>query len=303
MSGSIAPVASDTPLFLAVDGGGTGCRARLETAEGVVLGRGLAGPAAARFGTDVSWDAISTAFSNAFAEAGLDPHTLTEVHAGVGVAGLSREGALEALSAMPHPFRSIRFVSDGEIACLGAHAGRDGAIVIVGTGSCGLARIDGRGVQVGGYGFPVSDEGSGAFLGLSVVRLALMAHDGRQPPTALLTEILERFEHQPRKVIQWMDRATATDYATFAPIVVRHADDGDPTARRIMQEAASSIETICRVLFENGAPRLTLIGGLASVVEAWLPPDLRRRLSPQLGDAMDGAAILAGRPPLEATVA
>lgn len=115
--------------------------------------------------------------------------------------------------------------------------------------------------------------------------------------TALARELLDRFGHDPGRVVQWMDRATATDYATLAPVVVRHVDDGEPVARRIMQDAAASIDTICRALLERGAPRLSLLGGLGSVMEHWLAPDLRRRISPQIGDALDGAAILAGRAP------
>ena len=296
MNGARQNLLPQTLLYLAVDGGGTGCRARLETEDGAILGRGLGGPAATRLGIDKSWQAIQTAYLNAFREAELEPGCMKNVHAGIGVAGLSREGTREALSGQAHPFASIRFATDGEIACLGAHNGRDGAIVIVGTGSCGLARIEGKSIQVGGYGFPVSDEGSGAYLGLRVVRLALFAHDGRVPKTALLCEVMDRFDNDPRKLVQWMDRATATDYATLAPVVVRHADDGEPAARRIMQDAAARIDGICRALFDKGAPRLSLIGGLASVMETWLAPDLRRRLSLQLGDALDGAAILAGRP-------
>jgi len=34
------------PLFIGVDGGGTGCRARIEDAQGCLLGTGIAGPAA-----------------------------------------------------------------------------------------------------------------------------------------------------------------------------------------------------------------------------------------------------------------
>ena len=40
------------PLFVGVDGGGTGCRARIEDAEGCLLGTGIAGPAALRIGVD-----------------------------------------------------------------------------------------------------------------------------------------------------------------------------------------------------------------------------------------------------------
>ena len=297
-----APAAAGAqPLFLAVDGGGTGCRARLETADGVILGRGLAGPAATRFGIDKTLEAIGLAAANAFAEAGLDPAEMATVSAGIGVAGISREKAREMLEARLQSFASVKLASDGEIACLGAHNGGDGAIVIVGTGSCGQALIGGEGIQIGGYGFPISDEGSGAYLGLRVIRQAMLAHDGRLQKTALLSEVLDRFDHDPRKVVQWMDRSTATDYATFAPIVVRHGDEGEPTARRIMQDAASKIDAICRALFDRGAPRLSLIGGLASVMEKWLAPDLRNKISPQLGDSLDGAAILAGRLPRRIT--
>ena len=49
----------------------------------------------------------------------------------------------------------------------------EGGIIIVGTGSIGSAVVGGCEVRVGGYGFPISDEGSGADLGLHAIRLAL----------------------------------------------------------------------------------------------------------------------------------
>ena len=102
----------------------------------------------------------------AIAQAGLEPPDLSRIHAAVGVAGIRRKGVQEQFTALPHPFASLRFVSDGLIACLGAHRGKDGGIVIVGTGSIGIARVKGNDLSVGGYGFPISDEGSGADLGL-----------------------------------------------------------------------------------------------------------------------------------------
>ena len=193
------------------------------------------------------------------------------------------------------PFASIDFVSDGVGACLGAHSGQDGAIVIAGTGSIGLGFVEGRDLRVGGYGFPISDEGSGADLGLKAVQLALRAHDGRYERTALLAEVMQRFEGDPMEAVAWMDRASATDYAALAPMVMRHADQGDPVGRRIVQSAAEQIDTLVRVLFEKGAPRVTLLGGLSSPLEPWLSPDVRRRLKPADGDAVSGAIILAKR--------
>ncbi|ESW87529.1 N-acetylglucosamine kinase [Mesorhizobium sp. C280B] len=279
--------------FLGVDGGGTGCRARIEDEAGTVLGQGLSGPATTRLGIEVAWASIAKAFGAAIEEAGFAAAEIARIRAGIGVAGIGRKGALEAFHAIEQPFASIDFVSDGVAACLGAHSGQDGAIVIAGTGSIGLGFVEGRDLRVGGYGFPISDEGSGADLGLKAVQFALRAHDGRHERTALLAEVMQRFKDDPFEAVAWMDRASATDYAAMAPMVIRHADQGDPAGRRIVQGAAEQIDTFVRVLFEKGAPRITLLGGLSSPLEPWLAPDVRRRLKPADGDAVSGAIILA----------
>ncbi|MER8960095.1 N-acetylglucosamine kinase [Mesorhizobium sp. M0701] len=279
--------------FLGVDGGGTGCRARIEDEAGTVLGQGLSGPATTRLGIEVAWASIVKAFGTAIEEAGFAAAEIARIRAGIGVAGIGRKGALEAFHAIEQPFASIDFVSDGVAACLGAHSGQDGAIVIAGTGSIGLGFVEGRDLRVGGYGFPISDEGSGADLGLKAVQFALRAHDGRHERTALLAEVMQRFKDDPFEAVAWMDRASATDYAALAPMVIRHADQGDPAGRRIVQGAAEQIDTFVRVLFEKGAPRVTLLGGLSSPLEPWLAPDVRRRLKPADGDAVSGAIILA----------
>ncbi len=281
------------PLFAGVDGGGTGCRARIEDAEGRVLGTGIAGPAALRIGIERALAEVDKACRAALADAGLASEALGDVHAAVGLAGIGRKGALERLVQQPHPFRSVLYAHDATIACIGAHGGRDGGIVIVGTGSVGFAVIGGREVRVGGYGFPISDEGSGADLGLHAIRLALRAYDERGLGTSLTHEVMTRFHNDPFEAVAWMDHATATDYATFAPLVMRHADAGDPVARRIVRDAAEQIDELARRLTECGAPRVALLGGLASPMQPWLAPDVQRRLVPVEGDGVDGALYLA----------
>jgi glucosamine kinase len=283
------------PLFVGVDGGGTGCRARIEDAQGSLLGTGIAGPAALRIGVDRALVEVEKACRAALEEAGLGSNTLSSVHAAVGLAGVGRKGALEELELRPHPFRSVVYAHDATIACIGAHGARDGGIVIIGTGSVGYAVVGGREVRVGGYGFPISDEGSGADLGLHAIRLALLAYDERSVGTSLTREVMMRFHNDPFEAVAWMDQATATDYATFAPLVMRHADAGDPVARRIVRDAAEQIDELVRRLFECGATRIALLGGLASSMQPWLAPDVQRRLVPVEGDAVDGALHLARR--------
>jgi len=283
------------PLFVGVDGGGTGCRARIEDAQGALLGTGIAGPAALRIGVDRALVEVEKACRAALEEAGLGSNTLSSVHAAVGLAGVGRKGALEELELRPHPFHSVIYAHDATIACIGAHGARDGGIVIIGTGSVGYAVVGGREVRVGGYGFPISDEGSGADLGLHAIRLALRAYDDRSVGTSLTREVMMRFHNDPFEAVAWMDHATATDYATFAPLVMRHADAGDPVARRIVRDAAEQIDELVRRLFECGATRIALLGGLASSMQPWLAPDVQRRLVPVEGDAVDGALHLARR--------
>ena len=270
------------PLFIGVDGGGTGCRARIEDAQGCLLGTGIAGPAALRIGVDRALAEVVKACRVALEEAGLGSNALSSVHAAVGLAGVGRKGVLEQLVLQPHPFRSVVYAHDASIACIGAHGARDGGIVIVGTGSVGFAVVGGR-------------EVSGADLGLHSIRLALRAYDKRAVETSLTRDVMMRFHNDPFEAVAWMDHATATDYAIFAPLVMRHADAGDPVARRIIRDAAEQIDELVRRLSDCGASRVALLGGLASSMQPWLAPDVQRRLVPVEGDAVDGALHLARR--------
>ena len=287
--------AAPRQLFVGVDGGGTGCRARIVDADDRVLGTGIAGPAALRLGIDTSLAAVEQACHAALEEARLPVQALADADTAIGLAGIGRKGLLEQLIARKHPYRSVVYVNDATIACIGAHAGADGGIVIVGTGSIGFAVVGGREIRVGGYGFPISDEGSGADLGLHGIRLALRSHDGRGVETNFTREVMARFDSDPFEAVAWMDRAHATDYATFAPLVVRHANDGDSVARAAIRDAAEKIDDLVRQLIERGAPRVALLGGLATPMQPWLAPDVQRRLVPIQGDAVDGALYLARR--------
>ena len=239
--------------------------------------------------------AVRTASIAAAIDAGLRPAALARTSAGVGLAGIDRKGAREALLGLPHPFRNVVYATDAKIACLGAHSGRDGGIVVLGTGSIGFARVKGRELRIGGYGFPISDEGSGAELGLQAVRSALRAHDGRAEPTPFLLEVMGRLGPDASTVVAWAEQATATDYAGLAPLALGHAEAGDRVAGEIVAEAAGHADVLIRALVEFGAPRISLLGGLASRLVPWLSPDLMDLVSPPESNAVAGALRLARR--------
>lgn len=280
------------PLFLGVDGGGSRCRARLETADGRALGRGLSGPASLRFGFETSRAAIMDAVSQCLDEAKLDESALARVYAGIGLAGTGQRDARKKLESWEHPFAAAWFEGDAYLAYLGAFSGGDGGVVIVGTGSIGVT-FRARTIRVGGYGFPVSDEGSGADIGLNALRHALRTLDGRAEPSDFTREVLGEVTGDPAAIIDWLERATPTDYAKLAPIVVKHAEQGDAAAREIMTDAAHHIAALVDALYAHGAPRVTLINGLAHAIRAYMPKDVLDRLVEAEGDAVAGGILLA----------
>lgn len=285
--------------FLGIDAGGTHCRARLVSLSGQILGEGEGGPANTRIGIDLLHQIILEVAERALAAAGMAEAYLSEISAGIGIAGISRPGALEQLRNLQLPFQKTEFSSDAAIANLGAHRGKDGAILILGTGSIGFVRVGGASFTIGGYGFPISDEASGAALGLSALRHALRALDGRTKPTPLSSAVTGKFDHSTPRIVAWMDTATPRDYGSFAPLVLDCAEAGDEIAISIVEDAVLHIERFIETIFRRGAPRLALMGGLAKRYRPWLRARTASRLSEPQGDALEGALILAGHKAIE----
>ena len=286
---------SDEPaFFLGIDAGGSRCRGRLCDAAGAVIGVSEAGPANARIGLERLKSVILEAAEAAFANAGLDPSAMRRTRAGLGIAGISRPGIRGALEDLEFPFAGVEFETDAAIANLGAHCGEDGAILILGTGSVGYIRVAGLTTTIGGYGFPISDEGSGAALGLSAMRHALRALDGRTRTTPLSIAVTAHFGDDTARAIAWMDQASPKDYAEFAPLVMDCAERNDAIARSIVEEAARHVERFVETIFDKGAPRCALVGGLAARMRPWLRERTTAQLCEAKGDALDGALLLAG---------
>jgi glucosamine kinase len=279
-------------LLLGVDGGGTRCRARLCTFEGKMLGGGLAGPVNIRLALEDSLAEVFDAAARCFRNAGLavEEHI---VIACLALAGANEPIILAELRRYEHPFKTAVFTTDSHAACVGAHRGQDGGVIIIGTGSLGEAIVGGRRHRVGGWGFPVSDEGSGAWLGCEAARRTLWALDGRTPWTPLLTRIAERFDLDPHEIVRWMSDARPGNFATLAPLVIDWALRDDPLGRELTAAAARHIECLAERLLDLGAKRLSLMGGLAKSMEPWLSPWMRQWLVPPAAGALTGAVELA----------
>lgn len=282
-------------LFIGIDGGASFCRARIRDMQGNLLGEGWGGPANIHLDLALAAQSIRAASVAAGRSAGLDEQSLHRAHAGLGLAGAGIKSACDGLRSKLSPFASIVLETDAYIAWLGAHQAADGGIVILGTGSCGLAVINGRRIAVGGYGAEISDEAGGQRMGREALRRALWTFDGRDDRTELSTAILERFEWDPVKIVCFASRATPADYAELAPLVLEYASAKDPLAVAIIQEAADAATRIIERLKDVGCPAISLIGGLAEPLSEWLPSHVRSLVSAAQSDPLDGAILMARR--------
>jgi glucosamine kinase len=175
--------------------------------------------------------------------------------------------------------------TDAYIAWLGAHQGGDGGIVILGTGSCGLAIVDGQRIEVGGWGAEISDEAGGQRMGREALRRTLWTFDGRAVRSKLSELILDRYRHDPSRIVSFAAGATPAQYAELAPLVFEYASRKDPLAVELVQEAADA--AVCII------DRISLIGGLAEPLRPWLPSQLHNFLSAPQSDPLDGAIFMA----------
>ncbi|MBA8822263.1 ATPase [Ochrobactrum sp. P6BS-III] len=282
------------PYRIAVDGGGTGCRAILTDGAGNILGRATGGPANIGADTPAALAHIIEAAEQAAANAGLEVAVLSEARAVLGLAGANslanREAHYNAL-----PFGQVRIVSDAVTALQGALGDGDGVMVIVGTGSAFIKRTGETIEIVGGRGFMLSDHAGGARLGRELLEEALLVADGMAARSELIDAALAQFKNDAREITTFSRNATAADYAALAPLVFKGAMEGDPVGLSITQRACDSLRRGLDRLGVEEVGRFSMTGGLANAYAALPCLPHRALYKPPLGDALQGALALALR--------
>ncbi|MEJ2419668.1 MAG: BadF/BadG/BcrA/BcrD ATPase family protein [Exilibacterium sp.] len=287
-------VCDTNQIFVGIDGGGTKCRARVESATGGIVGVGMGGPANPSLGMERTVSSIIEATRAALADADLEEETMDKLIAGVGIAGLHLPRYFEAMQAWRHPFRNMLLFDDVYTACLGAHQGGDGAVIIAGTGFSALSIADGRSLTVGGHGFLLGgDQCSGSWIGFEAVKAVLLSQDGLGAATVLADMLENKFSARGLLLADALVGAIPRDYAALAPLVFSAAERGDTVAVGILRHAAAFIGRVVNILLEARPPRLSLIGGITGPISAWLDPQTAAAISPPLAQPEQGAIYSA----------
>lgn len=281
-------------FVLGIDGGGTSCRAALATGDGAVIGRAKSGAANIRTDLTGARTHIVEAARQAFIAAGQDPDLIPQTPAILGLAGANVGTYRQQLEAIL-PFSISRVETDAEIALEGAVGSGDGAMAILGTGTAYMARKGGTSRAIGGWGFQVGDQGSGARIGRDLLEQTLLAHDGVRPGSPLTDSMMATFRNNPEDVVEFTTNAKPGDFGGFAPKVFEHAGKGDAVANWIVDKAVGDVEASLGALDLSHDAPLCLLGGLTPLYAPRLSQRYQALLKAPLDDALGGAVQMAAR--------
>ena len=283
--------------YLGIDGGGTKTRCALAD-ETTILATAMSGGSnIVRLGETQAREALHTAIRQVCATANISPAQISAVC--IGAAGADRPEIVAKIRAILAELISetapetalpkIEVVGDMTIALEAACGAGPGVIAIAGTGSIAYGRdATGHTARAGGWGFAVSDEGSGHWIGRRAVSAILSAHD-QGLETTLSAMVLQAWKlNTLDELVQQANSTPPPDFPRLFPIVLRAADEDDSVARSLLTDAGAKLGSLAAIVVHrlaHNTPAAMLTGSMLPV--ATLPvamtgsvfrqsPDVRR---------------------------
>ncbi len=238
--------ASESPLYLGIEGGGTRTTTLLTDGADQVLFDGSfeAGNLKLLSDRELQWRLreIATALPCEVA-------ALSAV--AIGLAGTRTEADRDRIhraASRVFPKVPCLATNDLETALAAAPEKPNMAarvLVLSGTGSCCYGSTpEGRTAKVGGRGHIIGDRGSATEIGLKALRALVAQADRSGTWPKLGTLILDFLAlNVPDDLIDWSIHAEKTDLAALALPVLRAAALRDPLAKEILAEAAEALAT------------------------------------------------------------
>jgi glucosamine kinase len=273
------------PFFLGIDGGGTKTHCVVGD-EKLQLGVGRSSSSKVqRVGEACARDALAGAVNEACVQAGIAPRQIARTCAGItGAARPEIAGVMRNLVASVVGGQ-VEIVGDVEIAFEDAFADSAGVIVIAGTGSIAYGRsVTGEIARAAGWGYPISDEGSGQWIGAEAVRAALHAHD-RGHAAEILSDFMQKLDaNNFENFIVRLNANPPVDLAMLFPIVLAACEKRDPVATEILTRAggelASMAGTVIERLFREQSLLVATHGGVfasSAIVRKCFAHELKSR--------------------------
>jgi N-acetylglucosamine kinase-like BadF-type ATPase len=238
-------------IFLGVDGGGNKTTCAVGDEKSVLASATAGGSNVIRVGEAEAREALHEVIRKACAAANVIPEQVERIC--VGAAGAARPQIAEIVKGIvSEVIQGEIMVTDDLVTALqAAFDGKPGVIVIAGTGSTAYGKnSEGKTARAGGWGFEISDEGSGHWIGRSAVAAVLRAQDEDEAsPTTLAVNILKAWRLKTLdELIRAANAPAAVDFAALFPHVLAAADAADPVARTVLTQAGTELARLAKIV-------------------------------------------------------
>lgn len=279
--------------LLAIDGGGTKTALRLTSLDPLTTEPSFTltlGPSSLTQQGELAHKRIHEAIETCLQQVKLTPEQVSIV---IGVAGAGNAKAKHSLEKALRSYPYCLVTTDAHISLLGVNQGQAVNCIAIGTGSVATElNTSGESKMFGGWGFPIGDQGGGAWLGQQAVQALIEAIEQQtsQPLTDYLYQHLGR---QRGDILQWLTSANASRFAQLAPAVLDHAQQGCPVSREIVNRGQQHIDNLVTKCCENNELDIAFLGSLGAYYQQHIRDKWRSRLINPKGDALDGATLLA----------
>ncbi len=163
---------------------------------------------------------------------------------------------------------SFKVYSDARISLEAAFEGREGGIIISGTGSIMMSKDkDGNIYRVGGFGRLVGDEGSGYSIGRKGLKAVSKFFDGRGDTTLISKLIANHLKIT--SIDEFIDKLYKDnlDIASVAQHVIYSAKKGDEVSLKIINEEVNELLLHIKAMLkkmETTELNIVLLGGILS---------------------------------------
>jgi glucosamine kinase len=242
--------------YLGIDGGGTKTRCIVGDGTTVLATAMSGGSNIVRLGEARARESLHAAVRQACASARISPDQIGAIC--IGVAGAARPeiaARIRGILAELCPaisVTSIEVVGDTIIALEAAFGAGPGVIAIAGTGSIVYGRdAAGHTARAGGWGFAISDEGSGHWIGRRAISAIMDALD-EGLETALTAMVLQAWKlHAIDELVQQANATPPPDYPRLFPVVLRAAEHGDSIARGLLADAGAKLAALAAIVIRR----------------------------------------------------
>ncbi len=236
----------------------------------------------------------------------VDRNSITEYFVSAGIAGYGKNNEIrnyiDSLFLEILPLKNYALFSDIEIALTSALGKEDGIVVIGGTGSIAMSRINNEIKRSGGWGYLIGDEGSSYDIAKKSLSIFSKQADGRLIKTNFYYRFKEKLNLENDYDLINIARNEFTDrtkLAKITKIIYELAKENDEYALNLFKEAANELVLMINSL-NNNDTKLTVsyVGGLFNAKDIILPfieEKLAKNLilKPPLHIVEKGAYILA----------